>query len=145
MVRALRCRAVVRFSLVLMITALPLIGIEAMSTRRETPKRVFDSATEALEACQGWRLAEGQFSALTPAAQPVSRRARPVTTNLRSCEVDLDHALIIGRRYSVVVDVHYNKPLNALHRPISRTFPYFSGHDKKPGVEKQLQPSVGFN
>ena len=145
MVRALRCRAVVRFSLVLMITALPLIGIEAMSTRRETPKRVFDTAAEALEACQGWRLAEGQFSALTPAAQPVSQRARPVTTNLRSCEVDLDQALIIGRRYSVVVDVHYSKPLNALHRPISRTFPYFSAHDKQSGAEREPQHSGGIN
>lgn len=128
-----------------MITALPLIGIEAMSTRRETPKRVFDTAAEALEACQGWRLAEGQFSALTPAAQPVSQRARPVTTNLRSCEVDLDQALIIGRRYSVVVDVHYSKPLNALHRPISRTFPYFSAHDKQSGAEREPQHSGGIN
>ena len=75
MIRAFRCRGVVRFSLVLMITALPLIGIEAMSTRRETPKRMFDSAAEALEACQSWRLAEGQFSALTPSAQPVHVRA----------------------------------------------------------------------
>lgn len=128
-----------------MITALPLIGIEAMSTRRETPKRVFDTAAEALEACQGWRLAEGQFSALTPAAQPVSQRARPVTTNLRSCEVDLDQALIIGRRYSVVVDVHYSKPLNALHRPISRTFPYFSAHDKQSGAGREPQHSGGIN
>ena len=38
----------VRFSLILVITALPLIGIEAMSTRRETPKQVFDAVDVAL-------------------------------------------------------------------------------------------------
>ena len=56
-----------RFGFVLLITALPLLGMEAMSTRRETTKQVFDSATEALNACQSWRLREGQFSALIPA------------------------------------------------------------------------------
>ena len=121
----------VRFSLVLVITALPLIGIEAMSTRRETPKQVFDAVDVALEACHRWRMAEGQFSALTPAAPPLTNQPRPVTTDLRSCEADLDHALIIGRRYSVVPDVHYDKPLHALHRPISRTFPYFTENPKQ--------------
>ena len=41
-----------RFGFVLLITALPLLGMEAMSTRRETTKKVFDSAAEALDACQ---------------------------------------------------------------------------------------------
>ena len=50
-----------RFGFVLLITALPLLGMEAMSTRRETTKQVFDSAAEALDACQSWRLREGQF------------------------------------------------------------------------------------
>ena len=50
-----------RFGFVLLITALPLLGMEAMSTRRETTKQVFDSAAEALNACQSWRLREGQF------------------------------------------------------------------------------------
>ena len=59
-----------RFGFVLLITALPLLGMEAMSTRRETTKQVFDSAAEALDACQSWRLREGQFSALIPAAAP---------------------------------------------------------------------------
>ena len=113
-----------RFGLVLLVTALPLLGMEAMSTRRETTKQVFDSATEALEACQNWRHREGQFSALIPAAKPVSDQARPVHTDIRSCEADLDRALILGRRYSVVADIHYNKTLRSLHRPIHRTFPY---------------------
>ena len=50
-----------RFGFVLLITALPLLGMEAMSTRWETTKQVFDSATEALNACQSWRLREGPF------------------------------------------------------------------------------------
>ena len=113
-----------RFGFVLLLTALPLLGMEAMSTRRETTKQVFNSATEALEACQNWRHREGQFSALIPAAKPVSDQARPVHTDIRSCEADLDRALILGRRYSVVANVHYNKTLRSLHRPINRTFPY---------------------
>ena len=98
-----------RFGFVLLITALPLLGMEAMSTRRETTKKVFDSAAEALDACQSWRHGEGQFSALIPAAAPVSTQARPVQTDIRSCEADLDHALVLGRRYSVVPGVHYKK------------------------------------
>ena len=111
-----------RFGFVLLITALPLLGMEAMSTRRETTKQVFDSAAEALNACQSWRHAEGQFSALIPAAAPVSTQARPVQTDIRSCEADLDHALVLGRRYSVVAGVHYNTTLRSLHRRIHRTF-----------------------
>ena len=113
-----------RFGFVLLITALPLLGMEAMSTRRETTKQVFDSATEALNARQSWRHGEGQFSALIPAAALVSAKARPVQTDIRSCEADLDHALVLGRRYSVVPGVHHNKTLRSLHRPIRRTFPY---------------------
>ena len=103
-----------RFGFVLLITALPLLGMEAMSTRRETTKQVFDSAAEALNACQSWRLREGQFSALIPAAAPVSTQARPVQTDIRSCEADLDHALVLGRRYSVMPGVRYNKTLRSL-------------------------------
>ena len=65
-----------------------------------------------------------RFSALIPAAAPVSTQARPVQTDIRSCEADLDHALVLGRRYGVVPGVHYNKTLRSLHRPIHRTFPY---------------------
>ena len=50
-----------RFGFVLLITALPLLGMEAMSTRRETSKQVFDSAAEALNACQSWRLRKDSF------------------------------------------------------------------------------------
>ena len=87
-----------RLRFVLLITALPLLGMEAMSTRRETTKQVFDSAAEAFDACQSWRQREGQFSAMIPAAAPVSTQTRPVQTDIRSCEADLDHALVLGRR-----------------------------------------------
>ena len=113
-----------RFGFVLLITALPLLGMEAMSTRRETTKKVFDSAAEALDACQSWRHGEGQFSALIPAAAPVSTQARPAQADIRSCEADLDDALVLGRRYSVVPSMNYNNALRSLHRPIRRTFPY---------------------
>ncbi len=53
-----------RFRFGLLINALPLLGVEAMSTRRATTKKVFDSAAEALDACQSWRHREGLFSAL---------------------------------------------------------------------------------
>ena len=119
-----------RFGFVLLITALPLLGMEAMSTRRETTKQVFDSAAEALNACQSWRHREGQFSALIPAAAPVSTQARPVH---RSCEANLDHALVLGRRYSVMPGVHYNKTLRSLQRPIRRTFPYLLPDGKTDG------------
>ena len=109
-----------RFGFFLLITALPLLGMEAMSTRRETTKQGFDSEEEALEACQSWRLREGQFSALIPAAAPVSTQARPVQTDIRNCEADLDQALVLGCRYGIVPGMHYNK---TLHRPIQRTFP----------------------
>ena len=122
-----------RFGFVLLITALPLLGMEAMSTRRETTKQVFDSAAEALNTRQSWRHREGQFSALIPAAAPVSTQARPVQTDIRSCEADLDHALVLGRRYSVVPGVHYNETLRSLHRPIRRTFPYLLPDGKTDG------------
>ena len=54
----------------------------------------------------------------------MSTQARPVLVGIRSCEADLDHALVLGRRYRVVADLHYNKTLRSLHRPIYRTFPY---------------------
>jgi len=125
------CR-MLRFGFVLLITALPLLGMEAMSTRRETTKQVFDSAAEALNACQSWRLREGQFSALIPAAAPVSTQARPVQTDIRSCEADLDHALVPGaplqrcaRRATTT------KRCGRCRRPIRRTFPYLlpDGHN----------------
>jgi hypothetical protein len=112
--------------MILIISTFPLIGIEAMSTHRETPQRIYDTAVQALAACQAWRQQEGVFTALTPPMHRIASHPRRLQTGLRSCEADLEKALILGRRYSVVAESHYDKPLHQLHRPISQTFPYFS-------------------
>ena len=96
-----------RFGFVLLMTALLLLGMEAMSTRREITKQIFDSSTKALDGCQRWRHMEEQFSALIPAAEPMSTQALPLQTDIRSCEADLDRALILERRYGVVASEHY--------------------------------------
>ena len=49
-------------------------------------------------------------------------QARPVQTDIRSCEADPYHALVLGRRYSVVPGVHYNKTLRSLHARSIATF-----------------------
>jgi hypothetical protein len=68
-------------------------------------------AVEALTACQAWRQQEGVFTALTPAMHRIASQPRRIQTGLRSCEADLEQALIIGRRYSVLAESHYDKPL----------------------------------
>ncbi|MFL2516884.1 MAG: hypothetical protein ACJ0GX_10005 [Parasynechococcus sp.] len=118
--------------MVLVLSTLPLIGIEAMSTRQQTPQNSYDSAVEALTACQTWRQQEGVFTALTPPMHRIAAQPRRIQTGLRSCEADLEQALIIGRRYSVVAESHYDKPLHQLNRPISQTFPYMSPASTKP-------------
>ena len=118
--------------MVLVLSTLPLIGIEAMSTRQQTPQRMYDSAVEALTACQAWRQQEGVFTALTPPMPRIASHPRRIQTGLRSCEADLEHALIIGRRYSVLAESHYDKPLQQLNRPISQIFPYPSPAAKSP-------------
>ena len=40
---------------------------------------------------------------------------------------------MLGRRYSVMPGVHYNKMLRSLHRPIRRTFPYLLPDGKTDG------------
>ena len=118
--------------MVLVLSMLPLIGIEAMSTRQQTPQHMYDSAVEALTACQAWRQQEGVFTALIPAMHRIESKPRRIQTGLRSCEADLEQALIIGRRYSVVAESHYDKPLHQLNRPISQTFPYVSQESTSP-------------
>ena len=112
--------------MVLVLSTLPLIGIEAMSTRQPTPQSSYDSAVEALTACQDWRQQEGVFTALIPAMHRIASKPSRIQTGLRSCEADLEQALSIGRGYSVVAESHADKPLHQLNRPISQTFPYVS-------------------
>lgn len=118
--------------MVLVLSTLPLIGIEAMSTRQQTPQHIYDSAVEALTACQAWRQQEGVFTAITPAMHRIASHPRHIQTGLRSCEADIEQALIIGRRYSVLAESHHDKPLHQLHRPINQTFPYASQASNSP-------------
>ena len=118
--------------MVLVLSTLSLIGIEAMSTRQPTPQSSYDSAVEALTACQAWRQQEGVFTALIPAMHRIASKPRRIQTGLRSCEADLEKALIIGRRYSVQAESHSDKPLHQLHRPISHIFPYLSPTSASP-------------
>ena len=105
-----------RLSLILSVMALPLIGIEVISARQQEPLKVFQSAKEAVLACRIWQEAEGTFTAISG--------DETVQSALRSCEADLDHPVILGRRFSVVADAHYNRPFTNLHRTIAQRFPY---------------------
>ena len=118
--------------MVLVLSTLPLIGIEAMSTRQQTPQSSYAGAVEALTACQAWRQQEGVFTALTPPMHRIASQPRRIQTGLRSCEADLEQALIIGRRYSVQAESHADKPLHQLHRPISHLFTYVSPASTRP-------------
>ena len=112
-----------RFSVVLTITALHLIGMDVVSARREPPQRMYPSAMEALSACQSWQRQEGLFTASIPggrlAGQPATWK-----TSIRSCAADLDRPMILGGRYSVVADAEYSLFLSELHHKVVRRFPY---------------------
>lgn len=105
-----------RLGLVLSVVTLPLIGMEVINARQQEPLNVFQSAEDAVLACRIWQEAEGTFTA---------RSANEIVQSaLRSCEADLDHPVILGRRFSVVAGAEYNRPIRSLHRPIAQRFPY---------------------
>ena len=105
-----------RLSLVLSVMTLPLIGMEVINARQQQPLNVFQSAEDAVLACRIWQEAEGTFTARSSHAT--------VQSSLRSCEADLDHPVILGRRFSVGDGVQYNRPIGSLHRSIAQRFPY---------------------
>ena len=105
-----------RLGLVLSIVTLPLIGMEVINARQQEPLNVFQSAEDAVLACRIWQEGEGTFTARSSDAT--------VQSSLRSCEADLDHPVILGRRFSVVAGVPYNQPIGSLHRSIAQRFPY---------------------
>ena len=105
-----------RLGLVLSIMTLPLIGMEVINARQQEPLNVFQSADDAVLACRIWQEAEGTFTARSSNAI--------VQSSLRSCEADLDHPVILGRRFSVVDGVQYKRPIGSLHRSIAQRFPY---------------------
>ena len=87
-----------RLGLVLTVVALPLVGIEVISARQQEPVKVFQSAEDAVLACRIWQEAERTFTAIGGDGQ--------IQSALRSYEADLDHPVILGRRFSVVAGAH---------------------------------------
>ena len=105
-----------RLGLVLSVVTPLLIGMEVINARQQEPLNVFQSAEDAVLACRIWQEAEGTFTARS--SNEILQAA------LRSCEADLDHPVILGRRFSVVAGAQYNRPIRSLHRPIAQRFPY---------------------
>ena len=105
-----------RLGLVLSIVTLPLIGMEVINARQQEPLNVFQSAEDAVLACRIWQEAEGTFTALS--SNEILQAA------LRSCEADLDHPVILGRRFSVLAGTQDKRPIGSLHRSIAQRFPY---------------------
>ena len=105
-----------RLGLVLSVVTLPLVGMEVINARQQEPLHVFQSAEDAVLACRIWQEAEGTFTA--------NSSGEVLQSALRSCEADLDHPVILGRRFSVVAGAQYNRPISSLHRSIAQRFPY---------------------
>ena len=105
-----------RLGLVLSVVTLPLVGMEVLNARQQDPLSVFQSAEDAVLACRIWQETEGTFTARSS--------NEVVQSALRSCEADLDHPVILGRRFSAVAGAHYNHPISSLHRSVEQRFPY---------------------
>ena len=106
----------IRLGLVLSVVTLPLVGVEVINTCHQEPLHLFKSDEDAVLACRIWQEAEGTFMA--------SNSGEIVQSALRRCEPDLDHAVILGRRFSVVDGAQYNSPINSLHRSTAKHSPY---------------------
>jgi len=96
--------------------------MEVINARQQEPLNVFQSAKDAVLACRIWQEAEGTFA--------TSNSGEIVQSALRSCETDLDHPVILGRRFSVVADALYNRPISNLDRSIAQRFPYLVQNEK---------------
>ena len=53
-----------RFTIVLTMTAIHLVGMDVVSARREAPQWIYGSGRETEMACLHWRQQGGQFSSL---------------------------------------------------------------------------------
>lgn len=116
-----------RFSILFSITVLHLIGMDVVSAQRQPPLRMYTNSEDAQMACQSWRLGEGTFKVSIPDAR-LGGGSETVDAFIRGCEADLDHPVVLGYRYSVVADAHYNASLSKLHHKVFRRFP-FPGSD----------------
>ena len=121
---------------VLTITALHLVGMDVVSARREAPQRMYGSGRDAEMACLHWRQQGGQFTSLLLSSK-LEEQPLQLRTSIRSCVADLDHPVILGRRYNVVRDAHYDVALKELNHTIVRRFPFPS-----PAVETDQKGST---
>ena len=110
--------AMLRHSLVLSLTLLPIIGADVLSARAQKPLSVFQSASDAVRACRIWQDFEGTFPAMHTGDQ--------VQVGVRNCTADLDRPLIHGRRYDVRDDSNALPSLSELANPVVQTFPFLS-------------------
>ena len=122
-----------RFSLVLTLTAIHLTGMDMVSARRTPPQGMYDNVDLAQIACRRWQNREGSFSIHIPGAR-LQGQSDTIRTSIRGCEADLDHPVILGYRYSVVADAHYDSSLSELHHKVIRRFPF-------PGKGIDTEPS----
>ena len=112
-----------RFSVILVLTALNLTGMEMVSARRTPPQRRYGSGDLAQMACRQWQSGEGSFTIDVPGARLLGQ-SDTIRTLIRGCEADLDHPVVLGYRYNVVADAHYDAPLAGLHHQVIRRFPF---------------------
>ena len=107
-----------RHSLVLSLTLLPIIGADVLNARAQKPLSVFQSASDAVRACRIWQDFEGTFPAMHTGDQ--------VQVGVRNCTADLDRPVIHGRRYDVRDDSNPLPSLSELANPVVQTFPFLS-------------------
>lgn len=106
-----------RFCIVLTITAMPLIGMDVVSARRDQPQRMYGSLLEAMHACRAWAAMEGTFS--TASSGGGDHRLHPA---IRSCTMDLDDPVIVAERYEVEENSVQAALPGALKRSLKTTF-----------------------
>ena len=123
-----------RFSIIFTITVVHLIGMDVVSAKRQPPQRMYASTENAQLACQRWRQGEGTFKVGIPEAR-LGGGSATVDTFIRSCEADLDQPVVLGYRYSVVADAHYDASLSTRHHKVFRRFPF-------PAAPAETGPSI---
>ena len=112
-----------RFTIIFTVTVVHLIGMDVVSAKRQPPQRMYASTEDAQLACQRWRRREGTFKVRIPEAR-LGGGSATVDTFIRGCEADLDQPVVLGYRYSVVADAHYDASLSTLHHKVFRRFPF---------------------
>lgn len=114
-----------RFCIVLTITAMPLIGMDVVSARRDEPQRMYGSLLEAMHACRAWAAMEGTFSAASSGRD--DHRLQPA---IRSCTLDLDDPVIVAERYEVEENSVHSALPGALERSLKTTFRFLPEGNK---------------